>query len=246
MQSIHDRLIVEYKLSERGSNFMRREGTFEDISDGRRYGLNDMVKAGCAGCEGCSDCCRGMDDTIVLDPYDIVRMTNGCGKSFEALLQEGLIALSVYDGIILPHIAMAGKGGACGFLNQEGRCRIHSHRPGICRLFPLGRIYENGSFSYFLQTNQCRFQNPSKVKIKNWLDTPETAKYEAYICKWHYFIKELTEYVARQEDGQRARTVNMLILQNFYVTSFERDADFFEQFEKRLNSTKIAILGEMI
>lgn len=226
--------------------FMRREGALEDISDGRRYSLNDMVKAGCSGCAGCSDCCRGMDDTIVLDPYDIVRMTSGCGKSFETMLREGLIALSVYDGIILPHIAMADKDKACGFLNHEGRCSIHAYRPGICRLFPLGRIYEDGSFSYFLQTNQCRFQNPSKVKIKNWLDTPKAAEYEAYICKWHYFIKELTDYIAKQQGEQRAKTVNMLILQNFYVLSFERDADFFEQFERRLDSTKTAIWGEMI
>lgn len=225
---------------------MRREGVLEDISDGRRYSLNDMVKAGCSGCEGCSDCCRGMDDTIQLDPYDVVRMSEGCGKSFEALLREGLIALSVYDGIILPHIAMVGEENACGFLNKEGRCSIHPYRPGICRLFPLGRIYENGSFSYFLQTNQCSNPNHTKVKIKNWLDTGETVKYENYICKWHYFIKEMTDYIMEEESESRAKIVNMLILQNFYVKSFEKDADFYEQFEQRLDSTKTAILGEMV
>lgn len=225
---------------------MRREGVLEDISDGRQYSLNDMVKAGCSGCEGCSDCCRGMDDTIQLDPYDVVRMSEGCGKSFEALLQEGLIALSVYDGIILPHIAMAGEENACGFLNKEGRCSIHPYRPGICRLFPLGRIYENGTFSYFLQTNQCSNPNPTKVKIKNWLDTGDTVKYENYICKWHYFIKEMTDYIMEKESESRAKVVNMLVLQNFYVKSFEKDTDFYEQFEQRLDSTKTAILGEMI
>ena len=206
---------------------------------------NDMAKLGCGECGGCSACCRGMGQSILLDPYDLFLLQKATGLHFGGLMQEKL-ELCVEEGLILPALKMQSGTDACGFLNGEGRCSIHPYRPGLCRLFPLGRIYENGSFSYFLQTNQCRFQNPSKVKIKNWLDTPETAKYEAYICKWHYFIKELTEYVARQEDGQRARTVNMLILQNFYVTSFERDADFFEQFEKRLNSTKIAILGEMI
>lgn len=225
---------------------MRREGALEDISDGRRYGLNDMVKAGCSGCRGCSDCCRGMEDTIRLDPFDIFRITDGTGKSFEILLNEGLITLSVSDGIILPHITMTGSENACGFLDKEGRCSIHPYRPGICRLFPLGRIYENGTFSYFLQTNQCSNPNHTKVKIKNWLDTPETAKYENYICKWHYFIKEMTDYITEKESESRAKIVNMLILQNFYVKSFEKDADFYEQFEQRLDSTKTAILGEMV
>ena len=32
------------------------------------------------------------------------------------------------------------------FLNEQGRCSIHDSRPGFCRLFPLGRFYENGGF----------------------------------------------------------------------------------------------------
>ena len=225
---------------------MKREGTLEDISDGKRYSVNDMVKAGCSGCKGCSDCCRGMEDTIQLDPFDIFRITDGVGKSFEILLNEGLITLSVSDGIILPHIAMTGSEKICGFLDSEGRCSIHPYRPGICRLFPLGRIYENGTFSYFLQTNQCSNQNPTKVKIKNWIDTVDTAKYETYICKWHYFLKKLEDYIMERESENRARTINMLILQNFYVTPFGKDKDFFEQFEERLCSTENAIFGEMI
>lgn len=225
---------------------MRREGSLEDFSDGKRYGPNDMVKAGCSGCKGCSDCCRGMEDTVQLDPYDVARIGEGTGKSFEVLLKEGLVELSVSDGMILPHIAMAGSEKACGFLDKDGRCGIHPYRPGICRLFPLGRIYENGAFSYFLQTDQCSNPNPTKVKVKNWIDTGETAKYEAYIRDWHYFIKELARRIMESGDDNRARTINMLVLQNFYATPFEKDRDFYEQFEKRLCGTKTAIFGERI
>ena len=44
---------------------MRREVTLEEISDGRLYEANDMVKADCQDCKGCSDCCQGMGDTAV-------------------------------------------------------------------------------------------------------------------------------------------------------------------------------------
>lgn len=41
---------------------MRREVTLEEISDGRLYEANDMVKADCQGCSGCCECCRGMGE----------------------------------------------------------------------------------------------------------------------------------------------------------------------------------------
>ena len=52
---------------------MRREQTLEEISDGKLYDSNDMVKADCHDCEGCCDCCQGMGDSVILDPYDVHR-----------------------------------------------------------------------------------------------------------------------------------------------------------------------------
>lgn len=42
--------------------------------------------------------------------------------------------------------------------------------PGICRLFPLGRIYEENGFKYFIQVHECKKQERGKVKIKKWLE----------------------------------------------------------------------------
>ena len=141
---------------------MRREVSLEEISDGRLYELNDMVKADCHDCEGCCDCCQGMGDSVLLDPYDVYRLSAGLQKSAEQLLQEYL-ELGVTDGNILPHLRMTGVKEQCIFLNSEGRCHIHSIRPGFCRLFPLGRFYENGSFKYILQIHECPKTNRSKI-----------------------------------------------------------------------------------
>ena len=129
---------------------MLRNVDLSEISDGKLYDANDMVKADCKGCEGCSACCRGMGKSIVLDPLDVHRLTTGLGVPFEALLSQH-IELNVVDGLILPNLKMTESADACPFLNAQGRCSIHAYRPGICRLFPLGRFYENDSFQYFLQ-----------------------------------------------------------------------------------------------
>lgn len=44
---------------------MERNVSMDEISDGRLYGLNDMVKADCRDCEGCSACCRGMGLSLI-------------------------------------------------------------------------------------------------------------------------------------------------------------------------------------
>ena len=47
---------------------MRREVTLEEISDGRLYDANDMVKADCQDCKGCHDCCTAVSYTHLTLP----------------------------------------------------------------------------------------------------------------------------------------------------------------------------------
>ena len=69
---------------------MERAVDLKEISDGKLYGLEDMVKADCQDCAGCSACCRGMGSSIILDPYDIYRLEQGLGRSFESLVSHEL------------------------------------------------------------------------------------------------------------------------------------------------------------
>ena len=216
---------------------MRKVENLNEISDGRIYELNDMVRAGCQDCQGCSDCCRGMGNSILLDPLDIFRMTLNGDHTFEELLVSA-VELNVVDGIILPNLKMVGESEQCYFLNQEGRCNIHSYRPGICRLFPLGRCYEEHSFRYFLQTNECSKQNRTKVKVSKWIDIPDIKQNQQYIIDWHYFLKGMEEMLMKQTDDAVQKQVNMYLLNAFYVTPYDKAQDFYSQFYKRLESAK--------
>lgn len=215
---------------------MKRNVTLEEISDGKLYGLNDMVKADCYDCKGCSACCHGMGSSIVLTPYDIYLLTKNLQCSFEELLGSKKIELNVQDGIILPNLALNGTDEACAFLDQNGRCTIHSYRPGICRLFPLGRYYEDDGFKYILQIHECKNKNRGKIKVIKWLDTPDIQKNEAFIFRWHTLISNLGEYISETEDQAMAGKLNMQFLKIFYLTPYEDEdsaGDFYEQIEKR-------------
>lgn len=208
---------------------MKRNIDLKEISDGRLYGSNDLVKADCGDCRGCFACCCGMGNSIILDPLDVHRLTTGLNQSFEALLANYL-ELNVVDGIILPNLKMQGSRECCAFLNEAGRCTIHAIRPGICRLFPLGRYYENGSFRYFLQTHECKKANRTKVKVKKWIDTPELGKYETFVNRWHYYLKDMETLIEKQPE--KAKEIDLQILQRFYLTPY--GDDFYTEFEQRM------------
>lgn len=216
---------------------MEREIDLNEVSDGRLYGLRDMVKADCGGCQGCSDCCESMGSTIILDPYDVWRLTEGLHVSFDELLQDKL-ELNVVEGIILPNMKTDGEGERCGFLNKEGRCSIHALRPGFCRIFPLGRLYGNGGFQYFLQVHECRKEPKLKVKVQKWIDTPDVKRNEKFINDWHYFLKKVTARLEQSDGGEYQKMVDLYILKSFYQKPWDQNRGFYEQFDERLEEAK--------
>ena len=218
---------------------MKRNVDINEISDGRLYSSGDMVKADCHDCEGCSECCRGMGSSIILDPMDIWRIQKGIGKGFQALLEEGKIELNMADGMILPDLKMDTEREACPFLDSRGRCSIHARRPGLCRLFPLGRYYEENGFKYFIQIHECRKQDRGKIKIKKWLGIPNLKAYENYIMEWHAFLNQC-ENALETLSEENVRILEMYVLRRFYETAYMAadENGFYEEFSSRLGEVR--------
>ena len=160
---------------------MIRQESLEEISDGKLYSENDCVKADTGNCAGCRQvCCKGMEASIVLDPYDVYRLTQKTGKSFNELINDK-IEINIVDGIMIPNMRMTPDTNACGFLLSDNRCAIHDARPGVCRMFPLGRYWEDDThFKYILQKGQCNKDNLFKIKVKKWIDMHEGEPYREF------------------------------------------------------------------
>lgn len=216
-----------------------------EISDGKLYGNNDMAKISCHDCAGCSSCCQDMGESIWLDPYDVYQLTKNLGKTMEELLAKE-VELHVEDGLILPNLKMAGDGLLqCAFLNEQGRCSIHAFRPGYCRLFPLGRNYEEGKLSYFVLKDACPAPNKSKVKISKWLGVPNLKSYEKFLVEWHELTKRLRRiYAEHAQEDAVIKAINMKFLQTFYLMPYQTE-DFYQAFEERRKEMRnfLASLG---
>lgn len=206
------------------------------ISDGRLYDINDLVKVDTGGCQGCSACCHGVGDLVELTPYDVYEMTRRLNLSFEDLLDEHL-ALRLENGLLLPHLGMQGPDEKCSFLDADGRCTIHSARPGICRLFPLGRVYEQDSFRYFLQAGACVKPRLEKVKIKKWIGIQHYAANKAFIVAWYQLLKALAFRVKFIREEEALHGFRQEVLQSFYRIGPEVE-DFYAEFYRILPEAK--------
>ena len=201
----------------------RAEGTRR-----RLYGAQDMVRISSSSCAGCGACCRGMSDTIVPDPYDVWQMGLITGKTFEELMGAG-IDLHVEEGVILPHLMMKKDTEGCYFLGEDGRCTIHAYRPGICRLFPLGRQYDEEKTSYFIVPEGCVKGGLSKVRIDKWLGIADLPAYEQFKAQWHSLVRRLKARIAAEPSEEVRRNVNLYFLRVFFMAPYENitSADAF-------------------
>ena len=220
---------------------MEHKVDLHEISDGKLYTKNDMVKLGCNGCSGHASCCRFAEDTITLDPYDMYRLSTGEGLSFELLYSRELIALSPVNGLLLPHLNFSKETGSCPFLEPDGLCRIHGNRPGLCRLFPLARYFEDNTLHYILQVHECPNPVTPKVKIKNWLGIPNLDRYEAFLAEWHELVADTQKKNTAATDNQTINTVTTVFLKLFYLTPYGKEEDFYLQFQQRKEAFQSAL-----
>jgi len=221
---------------------MKRKQSLEEFTDGRIYDYNDMVKADTLNCSGCHLCCTGMGNSVVLDPFDVNRIKIGLNVSLEQLITSEKIKLTVIDGCVLPCIKMASdEEESCSFLNNEGRCSIHPFRPGICRLFPLGRFYENEDFKFILLSDECPKNNKAKIKVSKWIDSPADKKYHDFICKWHKILTDVETEVTKAPESELAKMLNVIVLQYFYLGAYSDN--FYDSFMEKEEHFRKAVLG---
>ena len=215
---------------------MRSVNILEEISDGKLYDIEEIVKADACGCDGCNDCCIDVGNLVVLTPFDVHEMVNYLGVGFDELIGNK-IELRENNKILLPYLKMQDSNKHCSFLNQEGRCTIHSKRPNICRLFPLGRVYKDDDFKYFLQVGNCPKEELKDVKVSDWIGIENYDDNKRLILEWYKFIKALTFRLKFVRDEKELEEINEILLDSCYRIKVE-EGNFYSVFFENLPKIK--------
>lgn len=216
---------------------MKSNIILENISDGHFYDINDMVRADTNGCEDCSACCQDVGDLVTLTPFDLYEIKHALSLSFEALLGDK-IEIIIEQKIGQPHLKMSPSTLKCQFLGPDERCQIHAHRPSICRLFPLARVYESDDFKYILQTNACVKPKLSKIKVKKWIGIENYKENKAFLLSWHQVIKAFTFRMKFVRDESEIMALNEVFIHSFYDLNPDEGESFYDAYYKRLPIAK--------
>jgi len=123
-----------------------------------------------------TSCCR--DITIVLTPYDVLRMKNGLGISSDEFLEKYTLIIPQEKSLIhMVALKMNEDDKRCPFVSEKG-CAVYEDRPWSCRMYPLD-INDDGTFSLITDSSKCLGLNENKTwKISDWLSEQKIEPYE--------------------------------------------------------------------
>jgi Fe-S-cluster containining protein len=109
----------------------------EILQDYARLSIDDPITFCCERSLDCfNSCCR--DVSIVLTPYDVLRMKRALGMDSGEFLEKYTFSpFSREQKIPAVLLRMEPESKRCLFVTEAG-CGIYPHRPWACRMYPLG------------------------------------------------------------------------------------------------------------
>lgn len=114
-----------------------------------------------------TECCR--DVTIVLTPYDVLRLKNAIGIPASEFLDRYTIIIPKEKRLIpMVVLKMNEEDKRCSFVTENG-CSVYPDRPWPCRMYPLD-MNDDGTFKLITDSSRCQGLNVKKSqRISNWL-----------------------------------------------------------------------------
>jgi Fe-S-cluster containining protein len=129
-------------------------------------------------------CCN--DVTIVLTPYDVLRMKQALHlESSEFLERHTLSPFAKDQKIPAVILKMDTETKDCPFVTKEG-CGIYADRPWACRMYPLGFAEPDNptpaerSFHFLLREDLCLGHNTERtLTVSEWISEQGIEEYDA-------------------------------------------------------------------
>ena len=196
-------------------------------------------------CTQCGDCCRHRED-ILLTPFDLFRIAGHLGITPGEVVKtycEVYLGSSSHFPVV--RLLPVGDEKACPFL-KENRCSIHTSKPTVCALFPLGRAMQYGALKgeqerklfYSLQDTDCGLRDQTHT-VEEWLKEFELESSEAWFLEWTDILGKLVTLIHQLEEMLSDKLMQMILniaLTEIYL-HYDQGVDFMQQF--RCNSRKL-------
>ena len=174
------------------------------IRDYPRLGQDDKFTFHCGRDLDCFTCCC-QDISIVLTPYDVLRMKKALGVTSTEFLEKYTILPFTKEQkipVILLKMDTASK--RCLFVG-EGGCGIYANRPWACRMYPLGVADPKNTtpsdrrFHFLLKEDLCHGHGRGKTfTVREWIEDQGIEEYDMMGAAFKELM--LDDFWERDED----------------------------------------------
>ena len=177
-------------------------------------------------CKQCGYCC---DHTIIqLYPFDIKNICDQLNLTTKQFHQQH--SLFKLDQDKIPRCILKNRP-KCPF--KEKGCSIYSSRPVRCRLYPLGRVFQD-EIIYVLPEERCLgFESGRKQTIAEWLVQQNVTEFDSLTKKWNDFLISL-------KDKEKSEFFPVIFRKVFYdfddplIKEYRKEENNLEQFMENL------------
>jgi len=176
-----------------------------------------------------TDCCQ--DVTIILTPYDVLRLKNALNIPSEAFLDAYTIIIP-REKRLIPIVAlkMNETDKRCSLVTEKG-CSVYEDRPWPCRMYPLD-MNDDGTFRLITDSSRCKGLNENKThRISNWLVEQGVPMYD----EMNQLFSEITAPLQAQElDIDNPKIYQMTFMALYNLDTFRKfvfESSFLNRFE---------------
>lgn len=180
-------------------------------------------------------CCQ--DVTIVLTPYDVLRLKNALGMTSDVFLDRYTVILPKKDRLIpLVVLKMNDEDKRCAFVTEEG-CEVYESRPWACRMYPLD-MNEDGSFRLVTSATNCLgLKQPDTQRVGDWLVEQGVPIYD----QMNQLFSELTVPLRSHEMEIENPKIRQMVFMALYNLDRFRDFVFKSTFLDRFEVDPVRI-----
>jgi len=170
----------------------------------------------------CFTACCGKT-TIILTPYDLLRLKQRLGITSSALLERYTLR-EVHDksGLPLVIMDMHRYGGVCPFVRPVEGCLVYSDRPATCRYYPVGQgslVTEEGldEFYFLVKEEHCKgHEDDTEWSVESWRKDQGADYYDDMNREWKAMMLRRSSVGKPDIDD---KTINL-----FYLVMYDLDA----------------------
>ncbi|MBF0432091.1 MAG: YkgJ family cysteine cluster protein [Fibrobacteria bacterium] len=202
--------------------------TTEDTKKMLRMEVDQIFQFNCAPGVSCfTKCCQ--DVTIVLTPYDVIRMKNALGISSEEFIDKYTVIVPKKDKLIpMVVLKMDEESKKCTLVSDKG-CGIYADRPWPCRMYPLN-LNDDGTYGMIAERSKCKgLDEDAKMKINDWLIGQGVLVYE----EMNELFAEITIPLSAQNLDIDNPQIHQMVFMALYNQDKFKDFVFKSSFLKK-------------